>query len=328
MASMPSTRATGSSHTKKQWEAVRPLFTQLYIDDGKTLREVRSVLEHEHAFVATTKMFKSRITQWQLHKYRKHKDFRTQAEAQGNDTRAFEGRIQPGDNERGYADASLLTRSARAANHSISMDDHSSMMQLYQQMPTLGVLQPFERALSITGTLVAAAPDKRSLTPDAQLRIGDVARHLAKTSHLLLHEQQDHAMTTYTKALSAISTFTRQWSNHTILLVSILYQLCQNMLVQGPAFQALLKYMAAPDSPIPNPLRYVARALVSTATSQRIVAQRLATFTHKTIPLHLVIQVSGDPLSIVLCEYRLKLDSDHPSLEPWHNPTPRPGCDQ
>lgn len=198
------------------------------------------------------------------------------------------------------------------------------MLQRCHQFATLGILQPFQRALLVTGMIVAVAPTKRALVPDAQLCIGNLVRHLRDTSRSLLRQRHNRAVESHDKTISAISTFIRHWSNHVALLVSILYQICQHSLAQGPALEALLRYMADHDSPIPSPLRYIADALASDVDTQSDMTQRLGVLTGTTISKHLNIQISEEPLSLTLCEYKLDLDNDRPSLMPCHEPTPPP----
>ncbi|KAF7556623.1 hypothetical protein G7046_g6246 [Stylonectria norvegica] len=52
----------------EEWEKKRPVITQLYQEEKKSLREVMEILEREHRFKATVKMYKSRIWKWGLDK--------------------------------------------------------------------------------------------------------------------------------------------------------------------------------------------------------------------------------------------------------------------
>jgi hypothetical protein len=52
----------------EQWETIRPLFTRLYQEEKRPLKEVMEILERDHHFKATVKMFKSRIWKWGLDK--------------------------------------------------------------------------------------------------------------------------------------------------------------------------------------------------------------------------------------------------------------------
>ncbi|KAM0327681.1 hypothetical protein ACHAQA_005975 [Verticillium albo-atrum] len=50
------------------WETKRPLITRLYQEEKKSLREVMEIMERDYHFVATVKMYKSRIWKWGLDK--------------------------------------------------------------------------------------------------------------------------------------------------------------------------------------------------------------------------------------------------------------------
>lgn len=58
-----------------EWDSHRPLITQLYSHEGKTLEEVRSILASA-GFPATARMFKQRIRDWKLNKYNKEAEMR------------------------------------------------------------------------------------------------------------------------------------------------------------------------------------------------------------------------------------------------------------
>ncbi|KAK0621870.1 Clr5 domain-containing protein [Bombardia bombarda] len=53
------------------WETHRPTITRLYLDEHKTLREVKKHMETHHFFFATEKMYKTRIKKWSLDKNNK-----------------------------------------------------------------------------------------------------------------------------------------------------------------------------------------------------------------------------------------------------------------
>lgn len=53
----------------KDWARIQPIFTDLYIRQGKALSDVQRLLMRDHAFRATTKMYKNRIKAWKLSKY-------------------------------------------------------------------------------------------------------------------------------------------------------------------------------------------------------------------------------------------------------------------
>ncbi|KAH8887184.1 hypothetical protein GQ53DRAFT_328141 [Thozetella sp. PMI_491] len=50
------------------WDRMRPVFTRLYRDEGRTLKECMEIIEADHGFHGTTKMYKNRITEWGLDK--------------------------------------------------------------------------------------------------------------------------------------------------------------------------------------------------------------------------------------------------------------------
>ncbi|OLN89783.1 hypothetical protein CCHL11_09500 [Colletotrichum chlorophyti] len=50
------------------WETKRPLITRLYQEEKKSLKEVMEIMHRDHGFVATVKMYKSRIWKWGLDK--------------------------------------------------------------------------------------------------------------------------------------------------------------------------------------------------------------------------------------------------------------------
>ncbi|ROV94954.1 hypothetical protein VMCG_08303 [Cytospora schulzeri] len=51
-------------HQPEEWEAMRPIIRQLYIDEKKTLAEVSQTLETSYNFRATPKQYKNRFKQW------------------------------------------------------------------------------------------------------------------------------------------------------------------------------------------------------------------------------------------------------------------------
>ncbi|KAM0354196.1 hypothetical protein ACHAPU_001232 [Fusarium lateritium] len=85
-----------------EWEKKRPVITKLYQEEKRPLKEVMEVLEREHGFTATVKMYKSRIWKWGLDKKLKSDEvlailiLRTEREAQGK-TSEFTIRGQPVD---------------------------------------------------------------------------------------------------------------------------------------------------------------------------------------------------------------------------------------
>ena len=55
--------------TKEDWEANRSIITSLYIDEDHTLKDIMQIMQSQHSFNATTKMYKSRLTTWNVRKY-------------------------------------------------------------------------------------------------------------------------------------------------------------------------------------------------------------------------------------------------------------------
>ncbi|KPM37279.1 hypothetical protein AK830_g9290 [Neonectria ditissima] len=85
-----------------EWEKKRPIITRLYQEEKKPLKEVMEILERDHNFTATVKMYKSRIWKWGLDKKLKGDEvlailiLRTEREAQGKPSE-FTIRGQPVD---------------------------------------------------------------------------------------------------------------------------------------------------------------------------------------------------------------------------------------
>ncbi|KAM0237301.1 hypothetical protein ACHAPO_004648 [Fusarium lateritium] len=94
--------APGRRIPSSEWEKKRPIITKLYQEEKRPLKEVMEVLEREHGFTATVKMYKSRIWKWGLDKKLKSDEvlailiLRTEREAQGK-TSEFTIRGQPVD---------------------------------------------------------------------------------------------------------------------------------------------------------------------------------------------------------------------------------------
>ncbi|KAB5549493.1 Clr5 domain-containing protein [Coniochaeta sp. 2T2.1] len=55
--------------TAEDWERLKPLIKKLYKDELKPLKEVIAILEKEHNFHATARMYKSKLGEWGLAKY-------------------------------------------------------------------------------------------------------------------------------------------------------------------------------------------------------------------------------------------------------------------
>ncbi|KAF4451864.1 hypothetical protein F53441_5183 [Fusarium austroafricanum] len=94
--------APGRRIPSLEWEKKRPIITKLYQEEKRPLKEVMEVLEREHGFTATVKMYKSRIWKWGLDKKLKGDEvlailiLKTERDAQGK-TSEFTIRGQPVD---------------------------------------------------------------------------------------------------------------------------------------------------------------------------------------------------------------------------------------
>ncbi|KAK0392494.1 hypothetical protein NLU13_1989 [Sarocladium strictum] len=64
---------TSTDHTESEWEAMRPVITQLYLSDSKKLVQVMAIMESRYGFAATQQMYKKRLRKWEVRKraYRK-----------------------------------------------------------------------------------------------------------------------------------------------------------------------------------------------------------------------------------------------------------------
>ncbi|KAL2877612.1 hypothetical protein SGCOL_007141 [Colletotrichum sp. CLE4] len=54
--------------TEEVWKVMQATITRLYQSEGKSLKEVKAIMERDHFFFATERMFKSRIVRWGLDK--------------------------------------------------------------------------------------------------------------------------------------------------------------------------------------------------------------------------------------------------------------------
>ena len=61
--------ASQSSTTTEDWEKLRPRIVQLYLEEKRSLRDVMGIMRDQHSFRATTKMYKSKLTDWKVRKY-------------------------------------------------------------------------------------------------------------------------------------------------------------------------------------------------------------------------------------------------------------------
>ncbi|KAM0136778.1 hypothetical protein ACHAO1_004337 [Botrytis cinerea] len=69
-------RLAPSEHSAEEWESQRSIFTQLYLTEGKSLKEVMETMESKYGFRATPRQYKRRIEQWKLDKNIKESDMR------------------------------------------------------------------------------------------------------------------------------------------------------------------------------------------------------------------------------------------------------------
>ncbi|KAE9381186.1 hypothetical protein N431DRAFT_476070 [Stipitochalara longipes BDJ] len=72
-SSGPAHSASARAYTVEEWEQKRPIITQLYRDEEKSLDHVRSVLAQQ-SFRPTAAMFKKRIKKWNLDRNHKQAD--------------------------------------------------------------------------------------------------------------------------------------------------------------------------------------------------------------------------------------------------------------
>ena len=68
----PATRAAPTtSKSDEEWDAIKPLFLQLYLTEKLPLPKVMDELAKRRGFVASKSMFVTRIAKWHVSKYRK-----------------------------------------------------------------------------------------------------------------------------------------------------------------------------------------------------------------------------------------------------------------
>ncbi|KAI1824086.1 Clr5 domain-containing protein [Xylaria intraflava] len=60
-------------HSVETWEAVKPIIARLYLQDNWRLKDVMAILE-ERGFCASTKMYKTKLTQWKFFKNNRKTD--------------------------------------------------------------------------------------------------------------------------------------------------------------------------------------------------------------------------------------------------------------
>ncbi|KAH6672379.1 Clr5 domain-containing protein, partial [Halenospora varia] len=58
----------------KDWASHKAEVEQLYIEQGRTLKEVRDILKDRHGFSASVRAYRMRIDDWDLRKYRSRKE--------------------------------------------------------------------------------------------------------------------------------------------------------------------------------------------------------------------------------------------------------------
>ncbi|KAI1322747.1 hypothetical protein F5Y16DRAFT_29118 [Xylariaceae sp. FL0255] len=71
---MSTNRPSSGWATANDWAAHRSLITSLYREENKTLKETMQVMEEEHNFFATVRMYKARFQQWGIEKKIKAED--------------------------------------------------------------------------------------------------------------------------------------------------------------------------------------------------------------------------------------------------------------
>ncbi|EXJ69940.1 uncharacterized protein A1O5_07013 [Cladophialophora psammophila CBS 110553] len=64
-------KRSSNSYTSDEWRRHRPLITQLYFEEGRTLKDVAEYLKREYDFAPTERMYKSRLHTWGLDKKKK-----------------------------------------------------------------------------------------------------------------------------------------------------------------------------------------------------------------------------------------------------------------
>ncbi|KAI0967147.1 hypothetical protein F4678DRAFT_253103 [Xylaria arbuscula] len=62
------------SHTPEAWEAVKADIARLYLEENRRLKDVMAILEEQHGFYASPKMYKTKLTQWKFFKNNRQAD--------------------------------------------------------------------------------------------------------------------------------------------------------------------------------------------------------------------------------------------------------------
>ena len=52
------------SHSEEQWNTIKPLLKQLYLDDDKSIRTVKKLAEQQKNFVVTEQKLRDQFHQW------------------------------------------------------------------------------------------------------------------------------------------------------------------------------------------------------------------------------------------------------------------------
>ncbi|KIX09069.1 uncharacterized protein Z518_00147 [Rhinocladiella mackenziei CBS 650.93] len=82
-------KRSSNSYTTDEWRRHRPLITQLYFEEGRTLKDVAEYLKREFDFAPTERMYKSRLHTWGLDKKKKEHEMldlvRQGLQAKGDD---------------------------------------------------------------------------------------------------------------------------------------------------------------------------------------------------------------------------------------------------
>ena len=54
--------------TSEDWERVKPILKELYVDQNMKLKQVRKTMIEQHGYFASEKMYKSRFSMWHMEK--------------------------------------------------------------------------------------------------------------------------------------------------------------------------------------------------------------------------------------------------------------------
>jgi len=64
----PSARVARQVLSKDEWEQLKPIIRQLYIEENKTFRKISTILSRSHGFTPTKRQFDARISRWGFRK--------------------------------------------------------------------------------------------------------------------------------------------------------------------------------------------------------------------------------------------------------------------